>query len=106
MVLCEKFPSSPLVRFHARHFQEQHGQLSDIIVGMLSEDFQTTNIIGRDVRLIEKAVKLIQTFDAVALLTWQTLTIFAYMIAMAPPGELLVATIAPADSAIVWHSLD
>jgi hypothetical protein len=103
VVLREKFPPSLFVRFYARHVQNQAGQLPDFAVAVPNENIQTGNIPGRNVGLIEIGVKLIQTFDAVALFGRQALTIFAYMVAMTSPGELLVSTIAVADPAVVWH---
>jgi hypothetical protein len=47
---------------------------------------------------------LTERFDAISLLTRQTLTIFAYAIAMSPSGELLVPATPPADSTVVRHA--
>ena len=102
--LREELQSTPLVRFYACHVQKKNGQFLDLIAGMLRENLQPPNVSGGNVRLSEKAIKLIHAFDEVALFERQTLAIFADMVAMPLPGELFVATISTADMAIVRHA--
>jgi hypothetical protein len=98
-----KFPAPTFVRFDACNYQNEKSKLFYLTAGVLSKNLQAGDIPGGDVRLVEKAVKLIHTFDAIALLTGQALTIFAYMIAMSASGEFFVPATPPADSTVVRH---
>jgi hypothetical protein len=83
--------------------EDQRSKDCDLRVGVRAQGDKALNIVARDVRLMEEAVKFIEAFNAIALFTRQPLALLANVIAMSVPGELFIRADASANSAKVSH---
>ena len=45
VILCQKFPAPPFVRFDACNFQNENGKIFYLTAGMLSQDLQASDIL-------------------------------------------------------------
>lgn len=97
-------PAVTLSRLNPADLEQQSREVRDFRLRMSAKLRETLEVLGRNYGLLQKAEELGLSFNEVALLARQALTVLANVVAMAAPAESLIGAHPPAKPAIMAHT--